>query len=155
MPGDVLFLVGIIPLLIAALRGVLYNKHIPTVDEHPADPLFSIVTAEEEEYDASHATGASSSVGLVSGGKARVDSRRAGYDGGRVAGRRYGYIDERGAFVEQESPNSGRGDSAPTGPWSPGFESETNWGGKYNSKWGGTYRSDSGHDSDPADGEKN
>jgi len=123
LPGDVMFLLGVLPFLWMALRGVLYKKEIPTVEEHPTNPLFSIITPDEDDHAGEVPVG--SSVGLVSGGKGRVDKRSS-------TGRRYGYIDERGAFVEEEDPDAERGDSA-TAPRQE-FESRT--------KWGGTYRSD-------------
>ena len=129
MPGDVMFLVGIIPFLWAALKGVLYNKEIPTVEEHPKDPLFSIIEPDADDHAGEIPVNATSGVGLVSGGKGRVDDRTSAQ-----VGRRYGYIDERGAFVETESPESGRGDSAASDPQDTEFETRT--------KWGGTYRSD-------------
>ncbi|KXI18257.1 putative nitric oxide reductase, NorZ [Corynebacterium sp. CMW7794] len=138
MPGDVMFLAGIFPFLWMALKGVLYNKEIPTIEEHPTDPLFSIIAPDDDDHAGEIPVG--SSVGLVSGGKGRVDDRR------RVAGRKYGYIDERGAFVEEVDPDSGRGDSAASGPQDPKFDSRT--------KWGGTYGSDKRNGADGTDADK-
>ena len=133
MPGDVMFLAGIIPFLWAAVKGVLYNKEIPTVEEHPKDPLFSIIEPDDDDHAGEIPVNATSGVGLVSGGKGRVDDRTSG-----KVGRRYGYLDERGAFIETEAPEAGRGDSAASGPQDPTFDSRT--------KWGGTYGSDSRKD---------
>lgn len=100
---------------------------------------YSVIIAPDDDDHAGEIP-VGSSVGLVSGGKGRVDDRR------RVAGRRYGYVDERGAFVEEADPDSGRGDSAASGPQDPKFDSCT--------KWGGTYGSDKRNGADGTDADK-
>ncbi|AIT60387.1 nitric-oxide reductase large subunit [Corynebacterium doosanense] len=49
MPGDVLFLAGIVPFIIMAYRGIRYSHLVPTVDEFPTDPLFTVITPENAD----------------------------------------------------------------------------------------------------------
>lgn len=118
MPGDVIFLAGILPFVWMGLKGVLYNKEIPTVDEHPKDPLFSVISPDDVDTSHEIPVGAGSPVGLVSGGKARVDNRE---------------VDSRGATITRQDPNAQRGDSAATSEPEPTFESKTKWEKQYGS----------------------
>ncbi|QNE89003.1 cbb3-type cytochrome c oxidase subunit I [Corynebacterium incognita] len=113
MPGDVIFLAGIFPFLWMALKGVLHNKEIPTVDEHPKDPLFSVISPDDVDHSREIPVGAGSPVGLVSGGRGRVDNR--------------------GQVISEQDPNSQRGDSAETSAPEPTFETRTKWDKKYRS----------------------
>lgn len=115
MPGDVLFLLGILPFMWMALQGVLHNNKIPTTEEHPQNPLFSIIAPDDDDHAGEIAVNSrvGSPVGLVSGGKGRVDNR--------------------GSYEAPEDPNAGRGDAAATGPQEPKFDTRTKWGGTYGS----------------------
>ncbi|AZA10227.1 nitric-oxide reductase large subunit [Corynebacterium pseudopelargi] len=72
LPGDVLFLAGIFPLLWMGFKGLLHNKEIPTVDTQPDNALYSVISLDDAP-DTN--TPAHSQVGLVSGGHGRVDRR--------------------------------------------------------------------------------
>lgn len=112
MPGDVLFLAGIFPLIWMGYKAVRHNKDVPETTQLPVNPLYSVVDIDADDGDGAGAgvgagiPVAGSPVGLVSGGHGRVDNR--------------GYLD----------------------PTDPNNEVKYLGKRKNTTRWGGTYGSD-------------